>query len=84
MTRFGLSWVTNVPKGSFRKDAHQFVGRNNLELLVGAVLWSLVRTPAAEVREVTEACALHVLVGDLDDELDAERLPAQVFACAPS
>ena len=55
-------------------------GWNDLELLVGAVLGCLVGAPAAEVREVPEAVALHVLIGDLDHKLDAQRLPAQVFA----
>ena len=58
------------------EDAAQFVGRNNLELRVGALCGGLVGSPAAELGEVAEAVLLHVLVGDFDDELGAQRDPA--------
>src|SRR6185437_10904703 len=53
-------------------------------MLIGAVPWRFVRTPTTKVGQVAEAGTLHVLVGDLDHKLNAQRLPAKVFARAPS
>ena len=58
--------------------------RDDLELRVGAVARRLVRPPAPELRGVAEARALHVVVGDLDDELGSQRLPREVLALAPA
>ena len=58
--------------------------RHDLELRVVAVAGRLVRAPAPEVRDVTEALALHVVVGDLGDELRSQRLPGEGLAAAPA
>ena len=59
------------------------MGTGDVELLVGARRRLAVGAPALEPRGVAEAVALQVLVGDLGDELDAQRLPAQVLARVP-
>ena len=46
--------------------------------------WLAIGAPAAEVGHVAEAAALHVFVGDLDDEFGAERFPGEVLALAPT
>ena len=33
---------------------------------------------------VAESTALHVLVGDFDDEFGTQRLPRKIFALAPA
>src|SRR6185295_19421403 len=66
------------------EDPRELEGRGLLELIVAAVLGALVRTPALEVGAVAEAAALQVIVGDLADALDPERLPAQVLAPVPA
>ena len=48
----------------YGKNGSQLVGRNNFKLLVGAIAWLLVSTPPAELRHMTEARALHMLVRD--------------------
>ena len=67
-----------------REDRRQLVRRDHLELGEGAVARPLVVAPAAKLRGVAEAAALHVVVGDLDDQLRTERLPGQVLALAPA
>ena len=57
------------------KISAQLLGRDYFELGIGAVGGLLVGAPAAELRDVAEAGALHVLVGDLDDQFRAEGLP---------
>jgi digeranylgeranylglycerophospholipid reductase len=52
---------------------------DHLQLLVGAVMWVLVGSPPTKVRGVTEARALHVLVGDFGHQLGAQRLPRQIL-----
>jgi hypothetical protein len=44
---------------------------NDLELLMSAVFGWLVRTPAPEMGEMSEASALHMLIRDLDHKLNA-------------
>ena len=56
-----------LPSGG--KNRRQLVGRNDFELIEGTVLWALVGAPTAKLRRVPEAVALHMVVGDLDDEL---------------
>src|SRR4051794_4849692 len=53
----------------------QLVRRSHLELVVPAVRRWLVGPPAPERRPVPEPVALEVIVGDLGDPLDPERLP---------
>src|SRR5205809_209772 len=61
----------------------ELVGRRDLELVVAAVARLLVRAPPQEDRRVAEPRSLHVVVLDLADALDAERLPRKIFARAP-
>src|SRR6185503_8033430 len=67
-----------------REDALELVGLADLELVVAAVLRRLVGPPAHEERAMAEALALHVVVFDLADALDAQRLPGKVLAGAPA
>src|SRR5688572_23577751 len=53
------------------KNLPQLFRRHDFELGVVAAGWGFVGAPAAELGGVAEAGALHVVVGDLDDELDA-------------
>ncbi len=46
------------------KNGFQLVRRNNFKLLVGAIAWPFVGTPPPELRHMTEARALHMLVRD--------------------
>ena len=46
----------------------QFFRRDNLKLSEGAGSWFAVGAPAAKMGHVAKASALHVLVGDFDDE----------------
>ena len=57
------------------EDGFQFFRRDYFELSEGARFRFAVCAPAAEVGHVAEAAALHVLVGDFDDEFGAERFP---------
>src|SRR5438876_2000521 len=66
------------------EHALELVGRCDLQLIVAAVLRSLVRAPALELGSVTEARALHVVVGDLADALRPQGLPAQILPPIPS
>jgi hypothetical protein len=66
------------------EEVVEFFGGHDFELGIGAVCGGFVGAPAAEVGEVAEAVALHVLVGDFDDELGAECLPGEVLAAGPS
>src|SRR5207249_11957458 len=70
--------------GSLGKDVGQLVWRGDVELIVAAVVRCLVRAPAQEHRGVAEAVALQVIVLDLADALDPERLPGQILLRAPA
>src|SRR5207249_10170138 len=58
-----------------REDGCELLRRDDLELRKGAVARILVRAPPAKLGSMAEAAALHVIVGDLDDELGTQRLP---------
>src|SRR5207253_1550928 len=66
------------------EDALQLVGRCDLQLIVAAVPWLLVRAPAHELRGVAKASALHVIVSDLADALGPQRLPAEILPPVPA
>ena len=66
------------------EDGFQFFGRDDFELGEGAGLRRAILAPAAEVGHVAEAAALHVFVGDLNDEFGAQRFPLEVLAPAPT
>ncbi len=57
------------------EDGGQFVRRDHLELLVSAVAWIFIGAPAAELGHVPEAVALHVFVGDFQNQFGAQRFP---------
>src|SRR5437773_1806595 len=65
------------------EDSLELVGGRDLQLIVAAVLGTLVGAPAHELRGVPEARALHVVVGDLADAFGTQRLPAQILAAIP-
>src|SRR5688572_6666508 len=62
----------------------QLLRRDHLKLVERAVGWAFVGTPPAKLRRVSEARALHVIVGHLQDELRTERLPGKILALAPA
>src|SRR2546423_9851777 len=66
-----------------REDLTQLLRRDYLELLVRAIPRLLVRAPATELRGVTEAIALHVLVRNLQHHLRTNWLPRKILAAAP-
>ena len=53
------------------EDFVEFVRLGDLELIVAAVGWRFVRSPAQEHCAVTEAIALKMIVLDLADAVDA-------------
>src|SRR5690606_14308866 len=77
------SGLRSLALASLAEDARQLVGRGHLELLVGALAHRLVRAPADELRGVAEAGALHVIVGDLERALEAERHPVELLVAVP-
>src|SRR5689334_15558535 len=68
---------------SGREQRSELRGRRRVELIEPAVARRLVGPPPQEVRGVAEALALQVVVGDLGDEAELERLPAQIFVAVP-
>src|SRR6266540_1401034 len=62
----------------------QVEGHRALDLLVVAGGRVAVGAPALEMGGMPETPALHVVVGDLADQLGAERLPGEVLATAPA
>src|SRR5262245_35335462 len=67
-----------------REDRRQLVRRDHLQLRVAALARGFVRAPPPELRGVTEAPALHVVVRDLDHQLRPQRLPREILAPAPA
>src|SRR4051794_1067663 len=65
------------------EDFAQLDRDGRVELCVRARLGVAVGAPAREPRGVPEAIALQVLVSDLGDELDAQRLPREVLPRVP-
>src|SRR5262249_22316792 len=59
------------------ENRRELGGRRDLELVVAAVLGSLVGAPALEDRRVAEAVALQMVVLDLAHALDAQRFPRE-------
>ena len=66
------------------KDLLELVRSGNLELIVAAIRWQLVRAPALKDRRMPKTIALQVIVFDLADSLDPQRLPRQIFSRAPA
>src|SRR5262245_49811526 len=65
------------------KDLLELVRSRDLELIVTTVLRPFVRSPPLKDRRMAEPRPLHVVVLDLADTFDSERLPGQVLARAP-
>ena len=59
------------------KDLLELVRSGNLELVVAAIRWQLVRAPALKDRRMPKTIALQVIVFDFADPLDPQRLPRQ-------
>src|SRR5215813_12190356 len=66
------------------EDGCQFLGWDHFELGVGAVAGLFVRSPSAELRHVTEAAALHVLVRNFYYEFGPYWFPGQILALTPA
>src|SRR5262245_41354034 len=66
------------------KDLLELVRGRDLELIVAAVCRLFVGTPALKDGGVTETRSLHVVVLDLADALDPQRLPREILAGAPT
>src|SRR4029079_14155914 len=66
------------------EDLLELERRGLLELVVAAVGRLLVRSPSLEGGGVPEPIALEMVVGDLRDALDAQRLPRQGLATVPA
>src|SRR5947208_16880838 len=66
------------------ENGFEFLRRHYLELRIGAIARLLVGTPPAKLGRVPETIALHMIVGDFDDQFRTQRLPRKVLALAPS
>src|SRR5687768_14385619 len=66
------------------EDFLQLEWRSDFELIVAALGWWFVGSPAQEGGGVAEAVPLHVVVLHFAHAFDAEGLPGQVFARAPA
>ena len=53
------------------ENLHQLLRRNYFKLCVRAFTWFFIGAPPSKLRHVTEAGALHVLIGDLDYKFGA-------------
>src|SRR5215216_2160681 len=82
-TKRPTSGVASATRARGTEDLLELVRGRDLELIVPAISRSLVRTPAQEDGGVTEPIALQVIVLDLTDSLDPQRLPRQVLTSAP-
>src|SRR5437762_10902305 len=80
--------LPRIPNSEFlilnSEDLLELVRRRDFELIVTAVGGRLVGPPALKDRGVPESPPLHVIVFDLADALDAQRLPRQILAGAPA
>src|SRR5258708_6902458 len=70
-----LQIITQRSFSEVQKDGFQLVRRDDFKLRVGAIARLAVGAPPPELRHMTEARALHVLVRDFDYQLCSERLP---------
>src|SRR3954447_24489948 len=78
------SGSTQPTRSGRAEDEPQLVRGRLLELVVAAVLGALVGAPANERRRVPEPITLEVVVRDLHDALQAQRLPREVLATVPA
>src|SRR6187455_2075835 len=73
-----------LTRGLAPKDLLDLGRGHHFELCVGAVARRLVDAETSELSGMSKATALHVIVGDLDHELGAQRFPRQILALAPA
>ena len=66
------------------KNCRQFLRRNNFKLTVGTVAEFFIHSPSAELRRVTKAISLHVIVSNFQNQFRPQWLPRQIFALAPA
>src|SRR5271168_2750079 len=66
------------------ENSSQLVRRDNLKLRVGPIARAFVSAPPPELRHMTEASALHMLVRDLDYQFGPERRPRKILAVTPT
>ena len=66
------------------ENCGQLLRWDNLELSIRAIAGFLVGAPPSELRCVTEAVALHVIVSDFDYKLRTQRFPGHVLSLAPA
>src|SRR5215469_16414668 len=62
------------------EDFLKLVWRRNLELIVSTVARPFVRPPAQEYRRVAKAPSLQMVVLDLADPFQPQRLPGKILA----
>src|SRR5207248_11443161 len=65
------------------EDVAELSGRDRVELRIGAGSRVAIAAEPSEARVVAETTIDEALVGDLGDELDAQRLPRQVLLRVP-
>ena len=73
--RFAIQNDTRLRSDIAGENRFELVRRDDLKLRVGAIARLLVGAPPSELRHVTEAGALHMLVRDFHNYLGPERLP---------
>src|SRR6185369_3519386 len=78
------SQIRRRTPNSAPENLGQLLRRNDVELIVSAVGRLLVFAPSSKLRRVTKAAALHVIVSNFDHQLRAQRLPREIFSCAPA
>src|SRR4026209_794147 len=71
----GVSARPSAASAASAEDCGELVRWHALELGESAIRGRLVAAPATKLGGVPEAAALHVVVGDLDHELGAQRFP---------
>src|SRR5439155_26165907 len=66
------------------EDLLELVGSRDFELIIAAVVRWLVRPPPQKQRRMAKAPSLQVVVLDLANPLDSQRLPRKILARAPA
>ena len=67
-----------------RENRCQFLRWYDFELVIGAVARLFVSSPSAELRDMTEAAALHVIVSHFHHQFGSQWFPRQVLALTPA
>src|SRR5262245_29867991 len=82
--RVPLRAMESLPAAGRVEDLRELVRSGDLQLIVPAVGWLFVRTPALKGGRMPEPVALEMVVLHLADALDPQRLPRQILAGAPT